>query len=91
MATLSKSLGHVKAHLEDFLSTQDILTVSKEQGHKWRKRLLDPAVTVQLFLIQLLAKVAMSGLRHAAKIEVTAQAICKAKKRLPLGVLMELV
>lgn len=91
MATISHALRHVKAHLDELIPEQDILRTCRRLGYAWRDRLLGPAVTVQLFLLQLLAKVAMEGLRHVASLSVTAQAICKAKQRLPLKVLMELV
>jgi hypothetical protein len=91
MATVSNALQQVKAHLHEVLPDQEIFDLCRRVGHRWRNRLLNPAVTVQLFLLQLLAKVAMQGLRHVAKLSVTAQAICKAKQRLPLQLLMELV
>lgn len=91
MATLSSSLQHVKAHLHELVSDQDIFQICTQIRHTWRNRKLDPASTVQLFLLQLLAKVAMEGLRHTARVPVTAAAICKAKKRLPLQLLAELV
>lgn len=91
MATISRALGHVKAQLDQLICEPDVVRICKRLGHVWRKRLLSPAITVQLFLLQLLAKVAMQGLCRVANLQVTAQAICKAKQRLPLGVLMELV
>jgi len=91
MATVSTALRQVKAQLHEVHSDQDIFDICRRVGHRWRKRVLDPAVTVQLFLLQLLAQVAMQGLRHVANVSVTAQAICKAKQRLPLKLLMELV
>jgi len=91
MATFSNSLRHVKAHLDQLLPRQDTADLCRELGHQWRKRVLDPALTVHLFLLQLLAQVALEGLRHAASIQVTAQALCKARQRLPLKLMMELV
>ena len=91
MATLAESLKQIKARLNEILPEPDILQTCRELGHAWRERVLNPAVTVQLFILQLLAKVAMSGLRHVAKIKVSKQAIGKAKNRLPLKLLMELV
>lgn len=91
MATFSYALCHVKARLRELLPAGEILSLCKQSGHVWRKRILDPVLTVELFVLQLLAGVAMAGLRHVAGIAVTAQAICKAKKRLPLKLLMELV
>jgi hypothetical protein len=91
MATFSNSLRHVKAHLAELVPEQQIFHICRELAHTWRKRTLDPAVTVQLFLLQLLAKVALGGLRHAAQIPVSASAICQACQRLPLRLFMELV
>jgi hypothetical protein len=91
MATLSGAMRHVKQHLDQLLPEQQVLQLCRDLGHRWRKRFLDPAVTVQLFLLQLLARVALQGLRHVSGIPVTAQAICAAKMRLPLKLLMELV
>ena len=91
MATFSQSLRHVKMHLNELLSENEIFQVCRELGHVWRDRLLNPAVTVHLFVLQLLASVALTGLRHVTQICVSAQAICKAKKRLPLQLLARLV
>jgi hypothetical protein len=91
MVTVWRSLRPVKAQLQQLVPDQDIFRICRQVGHVWRDRLLNPAVTVQLFLLQLLSKVAMEGLRQVAGIAVTAQAICKAKQRLPLQLLMELV
>ena len=91
MATVAEALKQIKARLNEILPELEVLQTCRELGHVWRERVLNPAVTVQLFLLQLLAKVAMSGLRHVAKVKVSKQAIGKAKKRLPLKVLMELV
>jgi hypothetical protein len=91
MATLAETVKQIKARLEEVLPQADLLRICGELGHTWRQRILDPAITVHLFVLQLLAKVALDGLRHVARISVSAQAICKAKKRLPLKVLMELV
>jgi hypothetical protein len=91
MVTFSASLRQVKAQLGQLVSDREILRICRQLGYTWRDRVLNPALTVQLFLLQLLAKVAMRGLGHVAGISVSAQAICKAKQRLPLRLLMELV
>jgi hypothetical protein len=91
MATLSGAMRHVKQHLDQLLPEQLVLQLCRDLKHRWRQRVLDPAVTVRLFLLQLLAGVAMQGLRHVSGISVTAQAICAAKMRLPLKLMMELV
>jgi hypothetical protein len=91
MATVSIALRQVKARLGELVSHEEVFKICRQTGHVWRDRLLNPAVTIELFLLQLLAGVAMAGLRHVAGIEATESAICQAKKRLPLWLLMELV
>jgi Transposase DDE domain len=91
MATLSGAMRHVKQHLDQLLPEQLVLQLCRDLKHRWRNRVLGPAVTVQLLLLQLLAGVAMTGLRHVSGLSVTAQAICAARMRLPLKLMMELV
>ena len=91
MVTFSRSLTTVKAQLRELVANEDIFRICKQLNYRWRDRVLNPAVTVQLFLLQLLSKVALQGLRQVAKISVTAQAICKARQRLPLQLFMELL
>jgi hypothetical protein len=91
MATLSDSLRQIKARLAELFPEEEIFEICRKLKYRFRQRVLNPAATVQLFLLQLLASVAMENLRHVARISVTAAAICKAKKRLPLKLLMELV
>ena len=45
----------------------------------------DPATTVHLMLLQPLARVALSGLRHVTQLGVSGEAVRKAKGRLPLA------
>lgn len=91
MVSFSSAMCHVKERLDQLVPQTMILQRCRDLGHRWRNRVIDPAVTVHLFLLQLLAQVAMLGLRHVANISVTAQAICAAKKRLPLKLLMDLL
>ena len=91
MATFSAAAQHVKEHLEQCLPCQCIVDTCRDIGYRWRKRVLDPAAVVQLFLLQLLAQVALRGLRRVAQIDVSAQALCAARMRLPLKLFRELV
>jgi hypothetical protein len=91
MVTFSGAMRHVKLHLDQVLPEHQVLQLCCKLGHTWRRRVLNPAVTIQLLLLQLLAKVALQGLRRVAGISVSAQAICAARMRLPLKLLMELV
>jgi hypothetical protein len=94
MATIGHALQQVKSHLEQFASSCQIEGLCRDNGHPFRKntrKLAGPAGTVHLMLLQLLAAVSMAGLRHVAKINVTKQALSKARKALPLGVWRALV
>lgn len=91
MATFSLALSHVKEHLEESLPQEFIFKTCTQIGYRWRKRVLDPAQTIQLLLLQLLANVALRGLRRAANVTVSAQAICAARMRLPTSLFMRLV
>ena len=91
MATLSASLCHVKEHVEECLPEAFIFKTASDIGHRWRKCTLNPALSLHLFLLQLLANVALRGLRRAADITVTAQAICAARMRLPVQLFLQLI
>jgi len=91
MATFSAPLIHVKEHLEQCLPQESIFKICSDIGHRWRKRKLDPALTVQLCLLQLLANVALRGLRRVACVSASAQGICAAKMRLPIKLFTRLI
>jgi hypothetical protein len=91
MVTFPCAVAHVKQQLDARLPAESIVGIAERLGHVWRKRVLGPDLTVHLLLLQLLAHVAIGGLRHAAGVAVSAQAICRARMRLPLQLLMELL
>lgn len=91
MATLSPALRHVKQHVEECLPEALIFQTCRDVGHRWRKGKLDPALSLHLFLLQLLAGVALRGLRRAADLTVTAQAVCAARIRLPVQLFIRLI
>ena len=85
------ALSQVKSRLNHFISDAQVEELCRQRQHRWRNRVLNPLTTIHLFLLQLLAGVSMAGVRHVAGMAVTAQALCKAKKRLPLTLLMDLL
>jgi Transposase DDE domain len=91
MATFSAAMVHVKEHLKQCIPEERIFGICRELGHKWRNRKTNPAIAVQLLLLQLLAHVALRGLRHVAGISVSAQAICAARMRLPVQLFSRLI
>jgi DDE family transposase len=55
-------------------------------GHVWRERVLTPAVTMKLFILQVLhGNTAISALRHLTNIDVADSSYCQARARLPLA------
>jgi hypothetical protein len=86
MATISSALATVKSQCSEQISDSMVREACAAAGHRWRKRKLEPATTVYLQLLELLAHVAMAGLDRVAKVGVSAAAVCKARMRLPLAV-----
>jgi hypothetical protein len=61
-------------------------------GYTWRERLLDPASTLALFILQILhGNTAITHLRHLVKGAVAASSYCEARARLPLAALATLI
>src|SRR6266705_4142245 len=59
---------------------------------QWRDRLLNPVVTVQVFLLQILhGNTACRHLPHLAGLRFSASAYCQARTKLPLPVLAHLL
>lgn len=58
----------------------------------WRKRLLDPVTTIQLFLLQILhGNTAISHLRFFTDKSFTTSAYCQARARIPLELLQRIL
>lgn len=91
-STIADVVRQFKADVGQALSSDTILQVCRDCEHRFRKRLLDPVVTVQLFLLQILhGNVSCAGLRRLAKTTVSAAAYCNARLRLPLAVFEKLL
>jgi hypothetical protein len=92
MATIGRALSKVKGQLSKHITDEQVEDLCRQNNHKFRKRKLGgPAGVVHLMLLQLLAAVSLSGLRHVAGISVTRQSINDAYKALPLVVWRALV
>lgn len=92
MASISCVLSRIKRDLRPFLSDTMIESCAREAGHVWRERQLGPVQTVHLFILQVLHfNTAMTHLRHLAKASIQAPAYCRARMRLPLKVLQDLL
>lgn len=92
MATIARTLARIKDDLRPFLPKQHIVDACRQAGHRWRDRLLDPVTTVHLFILQILHfNTAMTHLRLLTRKSITAGAYCKARMRLPLAALQDLL
>ena len=89
---LHAALTRVKAQVTRQLPIDvDVDRLAAEVGHDWRERLLTPAVTVRLFLLQILhGNVAITALRHLGSMTTTASSYCAARGRLPLALFAQL-
>src|SRR3954452_17843076 len=80
-------LGRLRQDIAAAISTATIEQACKQVGHKWRKRALDPATTIYLFLLQVLhGNTACKHVVHFGQWTFTDTAYCQARRRLPLAV-----
>lgn len=81
---LRAALTQVKLRIHSQLPV-DIDQLAGEVGHRWRDRKLTPAVTVWLFMLQIVnGNVAMTALRHLGGMAMQASSYCAARQRLPV-------
>src|SRR5437868_10422133 len=92
MASIPRALARIKDDVRAFVSDESVRAACRAAGHRWRERVLGPAQTVHLFVLQVLHfNTAIRHLRHLAGHAVNAAAYCEARKRLPLAVLRSLL
>jgi len=76
-----------KREWTECLAPEAISQLCREAGLSWRERLLTPAVTVQLMLLQVLhGNTAVSHLPHLAKMRFCSSSFVRARMRLPLSI-----
>ncbi len=85
MVSVTSALARVKREIGKASDARLIHSLCEQVGHRWRRGTLDPATTIQLFIIQILnGNTAINHLRHLASMAVSASAYCQARMRLPL-------
>src|SRR5438309_11926757 len=88
------AVTQVKARVSARVSRQlpvDVDQLARDVGHEWRERVLTPAATVRLFLLQVLhGNVAITALRHVGQMTAQASSYCAARARLPLTLFAQL-
>jgi len=93
MAIIASTLARIKSDPLSGIGGKQLVNEHFAQaGHVWRERLLDPATTLTLFIVQVLhGNTAITHLRHLSHITVAAASYCTARARLPLEALAQLV
>jgi hypothetical protein len=80
-------LDRLRQDIAAGLSRQTIEEACRQANHHWRQRVLDPATTIYLFLLQVLhGNTACQHVVHFGGWTFTDSAYCQARKRLPLAV-----
>jgi Transposase DDE domain len=87
MASIAAALARIKRDPLGAIKPAAVEALCDELHYHWRRRQLDPAVTVALFVQQILAgNTPCSEVRHLAGQSFSASAWCQARSRLPLEV-----
>jgi hypothetical protein len=80
-------LDRLRQDIAAGLSRETIAEACRQAKHRWRDRVLDPATTIYLFLLQVLhGNTACQHVVHFGGWTFTDSAYCQARKRLPLAV-----
>jgi hypothetical protein len=80
-------LDRLRQDIASCLSKETIEQACRQANHSWRKRILDPATTIYLFLLQILhGNTACRHVVHFGTWSFSDSAYCQARKRLPLAV-----
>src|SRR3954462_9307025 len=80
-------LGRLRQDIAADLTKETIEQACRQVKYSWRKRILDPATTIYLFLLQVLhGNTACTHVVHFGNWSFTDSAYCQARKRLPLAV-----
>lgn len=83
---IAGAVSLIKADFGGIFERQGLKRICQQSGCKWRERILPPARTVELLLIQILyGNTAISHLRHIVGLNFSASAFCQA--RAPVEVL----
>ena len=86
--SIPQIIRQFKGDVASVLAADSIAEACDAVGHTWRDRILNPIVTVHVFLMQILhGNTACSALSRLAGITFTAAAYCNARARLPVTVL----
>jgi Transposase DDE domain len=91
MASMASLGVRINPQIVAYVTEAHVQQIAQELDYHFRRRVLTPVLTVHLMLLQVLAQASLRCLRHLAGLQISAQAICKAKARLPLQLLIRLL
>lgn len=78
-------LSQFKRNWTEYLLPETLQRLCREAGLVWRERVLPPATTIQLMLVQILhGNCALAEIPHIANRRFSAAAFCYARMRIPL-------
>src|SRR5437763_15539362 len=90
--SIPEILRQFKTDVSKAIAPETVMKICGYLGHTSRDRVLNPAITVQVFLLQILhGNTACTALSRLAGIPFTAAAYCQARTRLPLALFEELL
>jgi len=90
--TITQVLRQFKTDVTKALAVETIFKICGYLKYAFRDRVLNPATTVHVFLLQILyGNTACTALSRLAGIGFTAAAYCEARMRLPLALFQELL
>jgi hypothetical protein len=86
------ALRRIQRDIARVLDPAEIAAICRDAGYHFRRRILDPVTTIQLFIIQVLnGNFAIARLRDFTDRVFTEAAYCRARSRVPLRVLQTLL
>ena len=89
---ITRVVSRIKADFGHIFEREGLEQLCYASGSRWRNRLLPPARTIELLLIQMLhGNTAISHLRHIVGFNFTASAYCQARSRIPLEALQRIL
>jgi hypothetical protein len=92
VANILDAIERIKADVAAHLSAEAVERHCRDLKYTWRDRLLGPAMTVHLFLLQVLHRnTACTHMPHLAEMSFTGRAFSEARARLPLELFERLV
>jgi hypothetical protein len=81
------AITQIKSEVARVLTPDSIRSACKALGHQWRERVLDPVMTVHLFVLQILhGNTACPHVPRLGAVNCTGEAYGQARARLPLGI-----